>query len=60
MSKQLKTLEKLLLVIFSNKNFLQREDLRVEFCKENKEFDEYFNKAYEILEESNYFVYYIL
>ena len=54
MSKQLKTLEKLLLVIFSNKNFLQREDLRVEFCKENKEFDEYFNKAYEILEESNF------
>lgn len=54
MSKQLKTLEKLLFVIFSNKNFLQREDLRVEFCKENKEFDEYFNKAYEILEESNF------
>lgn len=54
MSKQLKTLEKLLLVIFSNKNFLQKEDLRVEFCKENKEFDEYFNKAYEILEESNF------
>lgn len=54
MSKQLKTLEKLLFIILSNKDFLQREDLRVEFSKENKEFDEYFNKAYEILEESNF------